>query len=359
MPPHAIPGDVLWSYSAFTAILVIGVVMIAFRGGWQRTRGLDALLLLAPVFYAAPLAGFGVEHFTRTAGIASIVPRWLPWHLFWAYFVGTCFLAAPLSIVTGIQSRLAAALVGLTFFLFVVLMDVPGWLRQPSNQVALTLAFRELAFSGGALALAASSRDWRGATRRDSVLATIARYFIALPLLWYAVRQFMHPDRLPGVPLARATPDYIYGHSVWAYIAAVVYVIAGVLLLANRKTRLAAAWAGLTVLLIELAVYVPVAVVDRRSLDNGFNYLGDTLMFAGAVLLLAAATASARTGTRTGRILSATSNNSDAVPISRSHPCRGRTMRASDWPKSNAVPAYAAGFTTSIPHPKRNAAQGP
>ncbi|HEX5474712.1 MAG TPA: hypothetical protein VFX12_08640 [Vicinamibacterales bacterium] len=294
MQPHAIPGEVIWSYSAFAAVLVIGVVVMTVRGDWHRARGLDALLLLAPLFYAAPLAGFGVEHFTRTAAIASIVPRWLPWHLFWAYFVGACFIAAALSLVTGIQSRLAAALVGLTFFLFVVLMDVPAWWRHPANPVALTLVLRELAFSGGALALAAGTMGSRRAHPGGSGVATIARYFVALALVWYAVRQFVHPDLLPGVPLARATPGYVYGHTIWAYLAAVVYAVAGVLLLVNRKTRLAAAWAGGIVLLIELAVYVPVAVVDRRSLDNGFNYLGDTLMFAGAVLLLAAAMPLAR-----------------------------------------------------------------
>jgi hypothetical protein len=40
---------------------------------------------------------------------------------------------------------------------------------------------------------------------------------------------------------------------------------------------------------VGLAVYVPIAVVDRASLDNGLNYLGDTLMFCGAVLLVASA----------------------------------------------------------------------
>jgi hypothetical protein len=34
---------------------------------------------------------------------------------------------------------------------------------------------------------------------------------------------------------------------------------------------------------------VPIGVVDRASLDNGLNYAGDTLMYCGAVLLLAAA----------------------------------------------------------------------
>jgi hypothetical protein len=38
-----------------------------------------------------------------------------------------------------------------------------------------------------------------------------------------------------------------------------------------------------------LVVYVPIGVVDRASLDNGLNYMGDTLMYCGAVLLLAGA----------------------------------------------------------------------
>jgi hypothetical protein len=43
------------------------------------------------------------------------------------------------------------------------------------------------------------------------------------------------------------------------------------------------------VLLVELVIYLPIGVVDRASLDNGFNYVADTLMFCGAVFLLAGA----------------------------------------------------------------------
>jgi len=34
---------------------------------------------------------------------------------------------------------------------------------------------------------------------------------------------------------------------------------------------------------------VPIGVVERASLDNGLNYVFDTLMFCGTVLLLAGA----------------------------------------------------------------------
>ncbi|HKQ87465.1 MAG TPA: hypothetical protein VJS43_11945, partial [Candidatus Acidoferrales bacterium] len=172
----AIPASVVWSYSAGGLVLAIGLVTICARGEWQEARGFEKLILFGPLFYAAPIAAFGAEHFTQTEAIASIVPSWMPWHLFWAYFVGACFIAAALSLVTRIQARLSARLLALTFFLFVVLMDAPAWAQDPHNRFALTLALRELSFSGGALAFAAGLGD-QPPDRRTHILATIARYF--------------------------------------------------------------------------------------------------------------------------------------------------------------------------------------
>jgi uncharacterized membrane protein YphA (DoxX/SURF4 family) len=282
-----IPSTVIWAYFAGGVVFAIGLAVIFLRGHWQKARGLDKLILFGPLFYAAPIAAFGTEHFTVTKAIASLVPRWIPWHLFWAYLVGACFIAAGLSLVTRIKARLTASLLCLTFFLFVVLMDAPGWARDPQNRFALTIALRELSFSGGALALAASlAEPWRDRSTR--VLAAIARYFVAIPVLFYSFEQFRHGNHVPGVPLEAMTPHYVYGHALWTYLAAVVYAVAGILLLAGRKTRGAAAWLGLTVLFMVLVVYVPMAVVERASVD-GINYLADTLMFCGAVLLLASA----------------------------------------------------------------------
>ena len=284
----AIPSTVVWSYSVGGLVLAIGLVTIFLRGDWQKARGLDKLILFGPPFYAAPLAAFGTEHFTVTKEIASFMPAWIPWHLFWVYFVGACFIAAPLSLATRIHARLAASLLALTFFLFVVLMDAPAWARHPGSRFAPTFVLRELSFSGGPLALAASlSGQW--SDRSKQILATITRYFVGIPVLFYGFEQFLHGDHVPGVPLEPLTPAYVYGHAIWTYLAAVVYTVAGTLLLVGKKTRAAATWTGLTVLFVVLVVYVPIAVVERASLDNGLNYLGDTLMFCGTVLLLAGA----------------------------------------------------------------------
>ena len=281
----AIPSQVKWSYFAFGAVLAIGLVTIFLRGDWHRARGFDKLILFGPLFYAAPVAGFGTEHFTLAKNIASMVPAWIPWHQFWAYFVGVCFIAAALSLITRIQTRLSASLLAFTFFLFVVLMDVPGWAQDPRDRFAITLALRQLSFSGGALALAASFTERE---RCKHILATIARYFITVPVLFYSFQQFRHGNYVPGIPLSRLTPEWIYGHAIWTYLAAVAYAPAAILLLMGKKTRAAATWLGLTVLFVELVVYLPIGIVERASLV-GFNYMADTLMYGGAVLLLAGA----------------------------------------------------------------------
>jgi len=283
----AIPREVLWSYFVGAGVFAIGVAVIFLRGDWHGARGFDKLILFGPVFYAAPLAAFGTEHFTLTSVIAALVPNWIPWHTFWAYFVGACFIAAGLSLVTRVRARLAASLLALTFFLFVVLMDVPAWTRNPGNRFAAALALRELSFGAGALALAVSLSDtWR--ERGTHILLTVARYFIAIPVLFYSLQQFLHADYVAGIPLKMVTPGFVFGHAIWTYLTAVVYAVAGTLLLIGRKTRAAASWIGLTVLFVVLVEYVAIAVVKHSDL-GGFNFLADTLMYGGTVLLLAGA----------------------------------------------------------------------
>src|SRR5580704_1637468 len=209
-----IPSQVIWSYSVGGAVLAIGLVAIFLSSDWQRARGLDKLILFGPPFYGAPLAAFGTEHFTLGAGMVAMVPAWIPWHLFWVYLVGGCFIAAGISLATGIHARLAAILLGLTFFLFAALMDAPAWAQDPRDRFATALMLREIAFSGGALALAASLTGPRH-QRLAQILATIARYFIAIPILFYSFEQFLHAEHVPGVPLQAMTPAWIFGHSIW------------------------------------------------------------------------------------------------------------------------------------------------
>lgn len=103
----AIPIQATWSYSVGGVVFAIGLVAIFLRGEWRTEPRLDKLILFGPLFYAVPIAAFGTEHFTVTRDIASIVPAWIPWHVFWVYLVGACFIAAAFSLVTRIRARLS------------------------------------------------------------------------------------------------------------------------------------------------------------------------------------------------------------------------------------------------------------
>jgi uncharacterized membrane protein len=74
---------------------------------------------------AVALIVFGVDHFLAIQGIAALVPRWIPWPVFWVEFCGAAFIAAGLSIALGLLQRWGAAGLGLMFAIWVVTLHLP------------------------------------------------------------------------------------------------------------------------------------------------------------------------------------------------------------------------------------------
>jgi uncharacterized membrane protein len=280
------PGIVFWGYVAAAVVLVVGLVKI-FKDELPQAHGLATIMPFGRVCFAIPLAVFGTEHFTDTTDIATMVPSWIPAHTFWVYLVGVALIAAALSIAVKVQSRLAATLLGLMFISFVVLMDIPAALAEPNNRFSWTLALRELAFASGGLALAGGQMSAKRAGGVP-VLVTVARVSIGIAAVFYGVEHFLHPTFAPGVPLEQIIPEWIPGRVAWAYLGGAVLVAAGLCILANKKTQLAATFLGLMILLLVLFVYLPLLVKGPTDIVN-VNYFFDTLMFGGAILLLAAA----------------------------------------------------------------------
>jgi uncharacterized membrane protein len=48
---------------------------------------------------------FGIDHFLAITFIASLIPVWIPWRVFWVAFFGVAFIAAGLSIGFGVLQR--------------------------------------------------------------------------------------------------------------------------------------------------------------------------------------------------------------------------------------------------------------
>ena len=288
--PFGMSAAVFWIYVCALVVLIIGLIKIL--GELRREHGVDKVMPFGRLFFAIPLAVFGSEHFTFTANVAALVPRWIPAHTFWVYLVGVAFLCAALSIAVLIQARLAAALVGTTLLIFVFVMDLPAVVANPGNRFFWALALRQLAFSGGAFAFAMSLWSTRSrqpsAAQPTKALSAIPRFFVGIPSLFYGVEHLLHPEYVPGIPLQKLTPEWIPGRILLSYFVGVILILAGGCLLANKKTRMSATFLGLTILLTVLWIYLPMLLAAPTDVV-ALNFFFDTLLFCGAILLLASA----------------------------------------------------------------------
>jgi uncharacterized membrane protein len=101
-------------------------------------------------------AVFGTDHFLYVQFVASLVPAWMPGHVFWTYFCGAALIAAGLAMLLGIRARLAAGLLGAMIFAWLLMLHIPRALAQDygadmGNE--WTSVFEALAFSGIAFIL--------------------------------------------------------------------------------------------------------------------------------------------------------------------------------------------------------------
>ena len=278
--------------SAGIVVFMIGAV--AAKNDVAEARNLDRILALSNLCFAIPLAIFGALHLFGSRFVRDAVPEYMPWSMFWVYFVGCALIAASLSIVTNIGVRWSGMLFGIMMFLFVAMIHLPGALHDPHDRFGWTIVFREMSFGGAGWILAANTRDgWRGQFK--STLLTVGRICVTMAMILFGIEHLLHATGLPGVPLRKQMPTWIPGRVLIDYVTGAALLIAGGSVFPTKKTRTVATWLGGWILLMVVFIYGPVLIVALSQPDTavkveGINYFADTLLFAGAILVLARAT---------------------------------------------------------------------
>jgi hypothetical protein len=272
-------------------ILLFLVALWAAKTDITRADGLDTIVVLSNLCFAIPLAVFGAEHLSGARFIMLGVPSYMPWPLFWAYFVGFALLSASLSIATNIQVRWSGLLFGIMMFLFVAMVHIPRVLANPKDRFAWVIVVREMCFAGGAWILAANTMR----EQNKGKLINVGRVLIAIAALFFSVEHFLHPAGCPGVPLEKLTPVWIPGRLLLGYLTGAILLVCGANILLDKKTRMAATYLGTWMVLLVLFLYGPILIVQMSDPSTavkveGINYFADTLLFAGAILALARAT---------------------------------------------------------------------
>src|ERR1700691_478259 len=293
MQPTILAAFFEFSRTAFSmsgaglALLVIG--LLAAKNDISQARGLDKIVALTNLCFAIPLAAFGAEHLSAGKFMMNGVPPYMPWRLFWVYFVGFALTAASLSLATKIQARWSGLLFGIMMFLFVAMLHFPRAVTS-GDRISWTIVFREMSFGGGGWVLAGIARG--GLRGQGKSLITVGRVLIAIAAIFFGVQHFLHPLGLPGVPLQKQMPTWIPARPIIDYLTGAFLIIAGLCFLLARRTRMAATYLGTWIVLLVVVIYGPVllgALADP-STDvkvEGLNYFADTLLFAGVILSLA------------------------------------------------------------------------
>ena len=107
-------------------LVAMGGAALVLAGAAGRSGGLQGVLVKAgDICLRFRWRCLAVQHFMYAKFIAGLVTAWIPWHFFWAEFVGVAFAGAAVSLVTGVMARTVMVLLGVMFLLWVVVLHAP------------------------------------------------------------------------------------------------------------------------------------------------------------------------------------------------------------------------------------------
>lgn len=142
-----------WENAAKELALAGGAFAIA--GGYPRHNvgpftALLARMIPLGILFPLTILSFGIDHFMYAKEAQGYIPSWVPNHLFWMYFTGTCLVGSSVAMLLNIKRQLFATLLGTMILIWVLILHIPKSVGAPfsENGGEIVSGFLALAYCG-------------------------------------------------------------------------------------------------------------------------------------------------------------------------------------------------------------------
>lgn len=123
-------------------------------------RFLGKLIPLGAIVFSITIISFGILHFLFAKDASTLIPSWIPNHMFWIYFAGVALIGSGVAIILKIKTPLIATLLGTMIFIWFISLHIPRVIVAPSADMGgeVASALLALAYSGIAFVIAGTAK---------------------------------------------------------------------------------------------------------------------------------------------------------------------------------------------------------
>ncbi|NCD70230.1 hypothetical protein [Mucilaginibacter agri] len=210
---------------------------------------------LGKYLFAIPWLIFGIQHYLYATFVTSLVPVYMPLKLFWVYFTGTAMMAAAVSFIIDVKTKLTAWLLAAMLCLFILMLHIPALTTKSPTMIGGVRALQDLALMGIALILTG-----------HLTAVSVGRIFFALGILAMGCLHFMHVDFITG-----KVPPYLPAVNLLDYIVGFIMVLTSFCIIAGWQLVRISSSLGAILLSLTLLYYIPVLA---ENIYNGTLWTG-------------------------------------------------------------------------------------
>jgi uncharacterized membrane protein YphA (DoxX/SURF4 family) len=225
---------------------------------------MNKIISKGQLIFGIAIGAYGAEDLIcARLGLSVGGVPWFPLSAFWGYVTGVPLIAAGISIMFNLQARMTATFLGILFFCYVLISELPQVIAMPRSIGTRTVFFEALAMCASSWALAATLPKVGAVQRWDIILDKLVA---SGPCLFGVSSVVFGIDHFLILAfIASLVPAWMPGAMFWAYLTGAAFVAAGISIIIRRMDRWSGFMLGLMFLLWFLLLHSPRVVAAFRS----------------------------------------------------------------------------------------------